>query len=309
MPWTIGIDEAGYGPVLGPLTQVAAAACLPAGDPAGWSTLAPWVRRHAERDKTRHPIDDSKLVHSGPHGLKRLEAALAAFVGLRETTLGGWLGEVALPHVVTDLQGEAWFDAAEALPLHDAPPDLRPAVAGVGVELRVVAVKLVPAPVFNQIVAGSGTKATVLAIGLTGLLGAILGRLPGDDPVRVLCDKQGGRNFYGPILRAAFPGATVTCEAETAAESRYRVTGLARELAVEFRPRADGECVAVALASMAAKYLREVTMRQFNRHWQTHLAGLKATAGYPVDGERFYAEILPLLPGLNLTPDQVRRSR
>ena len=78
---------------------------------------------------------------------------------------------------------------------------------------------------------------------------------------------------------------------------------------VSFRPRADGESVAVALASMTAKYLREVSMRQFNRHWQTHLPGLKSTAGYPVDGARFYAEIAPLLAGLNLPEDAVRRSR
>ena len=50
-------------------------------------------------------------------------------------------------------------------------------------------------------------------------------------------------------------------------------------------------------------------MRQFNRHWRTHLPEIKPTAGYPVDGARFYAEIAPLLAGLNLPEDAVRRSR
>ena len=309
MPWVVGIDEAGYGPILGPLVQAAVAVKLPDADPAGWATLRPWVARHADKDKSRLLIDDSKLVHSGPHGVKKLEAGLVALLGLRDTTFGGWLEAHAVPHVVEDLQGEAWFDPAETLPLHPAPPDLRPVLADIGVELFVLAVKLVPAPSFNRTVAVSGTKATLLNIGLTGLLGAVRQRLPGFDPVEVVCDKLGGRNAYGPLLQGAFHQGWVVAELESALESRYRVESLGRDVRVSFRPRADGESIAVALASMTAKYLREVSMRQFNRHWQTHLPGLKSTAGYPVDGQRFYAEIAPLLAGLNLAEDAVRRSR
>ena len=309
MPWVVGIDEAGYGPILGPLVQAAVAVKLPDADPAGWETLRPWVARHADKDKKRLLIDDSKLVHSGPHGVKKLEAGLAALLGLRDTTLGQWLETHAVLHVVEELQGEAWYDPTETLPLHPAPPDLRPALAEIGVELFVLAVKLVPAPSFNRTVAVSGTKGTLLNIGLTGLLGAIRQRLPGFDPVEVVCDKLGGRNAYGPLLQGAFYQGWVVAEVESAPESRYRVMSLGRDVRVSFRPRADGESIAVALASMTAKYLREVSMRQFNRHWQTHLPGLKSTAGYPVDGQRFYAEIAPLLAGLNLAEDAVRRSR
>ena len=41
MPWVVGIDEAGYGPNLGPLVQTAIAVRLPDGDTAGWETLRP----------------------------------------------------------------------------------------------------------------------------------------------------------------------------------------------------------------------------------------------------------------------------
>ena len=309
MPWVVGIDEAGYGPVLGPLVQAAVAVKLPDADPAGWETLRPWIRRHAEKDKTRLLIDDSKLVHSGPHGVKKLEAGLSALLGLRDTTFGGWLDAHAVPHVVEEMQGEAWFDPTETLPLNPAPPDLRPALAEVGVELFVLAVKLVPAPSFNRTVAVSGTKGTVLNIGVTGLLSAIRQRLPGFDPVAVVCDKLGGRNAYGPLLQGAFHQGWVVAEVESAEESRYRVESLGRDVRVSFRPRADGESIAVALASMTAKYLREVSMRQFNRHWRTHLPEIKPTAGYPVDGARFYAEIAPLLAGLNLADADVRRAK
>lgn len=305
--WSVGIDEAGYGPTLGPLAQVAVAVKLPDGDPAGWETLRPLVKRHGDKDKTRLLVDDSKLVHSGKHGFAKLEAGLSALLGLRQTSVGAWLGEWALPHVVEDLSGEAWFDPGEVLPVHAEAPDLRPRLAELGVELFVLGVKLIPTPVFNQIVAGSGTKATALGIGLTGLLGAIRQRVPGFEPVRVVCDKHGGRNFYGPLLRGAFPQGWVINEVETAGESRYRVESLGREVTVSFRPGADGEGLPVALASMVAKYWREVCMRQFNRFWLAHLPGLKPTAGYPVDGERFYAAIRPAMAALGLDEGAVRR--
>jgi hypothetical protein len=42
---------------------------------------------------------------------------------------------------------------------------------------------------------------------------------------------------------------------------------------------------------MLSKYLREVLMLEFNRFWQSQVPGLKATAGYPGDAERFYTAI------------------
>ena len=49
MPWVVGIDEAGYGPNLGPLVQAAVALHLPAADPAGWDALKGTVRRAHEK--------------------------------------------------------------------------------------------------------------------------------------------------------------------------------------------------------------------------------------------------------------------
>jgi len=47
----------------------------------------------------------------------------------------------------------------------------------------------------------------------------------------------------------------------------------------------------VALASMAAKYTREALMRVFNRYWSGRVPGIRPTAGYWDDGERFVAEL------------------
>jgi hypothetical protein len=308
MIWSVGIDEAGYGPILGPVVQVALAIRLPEDDPAGYTCLAPWIARAESKDKRRLLVDDSKLVNTGKHGLKKLEAGLVGLLNLTQSTVGEWLEQHAVPFVVEELEHEAWYNPATQLPLHEhTTADLRPQLATLGIEVMILGVSLTPAPLFNRIVAGSGTKATVIGLGLSNLLRAIRHRLEGFEPVEVMCDKQGGRNFYSPLMQAAFTEGWVVTEAESATESRYRVESLGRDVRVTFRPRAESESVAVALASMTAKYVREVMMIQFNAYWRQHLPTLKPTAGYPQDGERFYREIEPLFESLKLTTEDVRR--
>ena len=82
-----------------------------------------------------------------------------------------------------------------------------------------------------------------------------------------------------------------------------------RDITVSFKPRADGENVCVALASMLAKYVREVCMKQFNEFWAKHVPGIKPTAGYPLDAKRFYAEIRPAMERLGIEPDAVWRKK
>ena len=72
--WRVGIDEAGYGPNLGPLVQASAAFRVPTPTNCLWEAFAKDARRAAGRD-ARVVVDDSKLVHAGPLGLRRLEGA------------------------------------------------------------------------------------------------------------------------------------------------------------------------------------------------------------------------------------------
>lgn len=303
MPWVVGIDEAGYGPNLGPLVQAAVALRLPDDDPAGWAHLRPHARRRGEPADGRVLVDDSKLVYAGNGGLARLERGLAAVLGLPAGPLGDWLAAVTTHHVLSDLAAECWFDGTEPVPLHPDPP------ACLGLDAKLLGVRLVPAPLFNKIVAGSGSKATVLTVGVTELLAAVRAALPPDEAVLVVCDKHGGRNCYAALLQGAFYDGWVVTEAEGADESRYRVESLGRDVRVVFRPRADADSAAVALASMACKYLREVCMRQFNRFWSRHVPDLKPTAGYPTDARRYYDAIRPAMEKLGLAEDAVWRGR
>jgi ribonuclease HII len=313
MPWVVGIDEAGYGPNLGPLVQAAVALHLPESDPAGWDALRTVVRRSHEKRDGRLLIDDSKKVYTRG-GLEALERGVWAIVAADPHSIRDFLWSCdELPPWGEDLCGEVWFDGEDVIPLHldcaaawEASGPVREALGG----RWTGDYRIVPTPRFNRIVDESGSKGTVLGRGLIELLASQVAAIPEDgEPIAFACDKQGGRNYYVPLIQEAFPNGWVIAERESAEESRYRVELLPRAVTVTFRPRADGDSVAVALASMVCKYLREVCMRQFNRFWATHVPGIKPTAGYPVDAKRFYAEIQPAMAKLGLTADQVWRKK
>jgi len=295
MPWVIGVDEAGYGPNLGPLVQAAVALFLPEEDIAGWPTMKAHVRTARGKSDGRIVIDDSKKVYTrgGLAALERTVHAVFGAPGSRRTfeacfrTLfddDGW----------ADLIAEPWFAAAEAYPLAmpcEALAELCPRWKGANSRECVAAVSLVQPRRFNRMVDETDSKAMVLSRGLVSLLERLRHVGEASEALLILCDKQGGRNYYASLVQAAFPEGWVVIECESAAESRYRVEGVGRPVTINFKPRADGDSLAVALASMLCKYVREVCMLQFNRFWASHVPGLTPTAGYPQDAKRFYEAI------------------
>jgi hypothetical protein len=305
MPWRVGLDEAGYGPNLGPLVLSSSACHVPTDTPnCLWKCLTAAVRKAEHADDGRLLIDDSKKVNQGDAGLAKLEAGVLSALAQRGesiSTVLNYLSTVALGASLDDLHAEPWFHPADPLPAAH-PADALAAIASalfdaseeMGVAWGPVRSVVIPAPTYNRLLDEWKVKSGVLATGVIALLQATLD-LPGEEPIHIAVDKLGGRHFYAPLLNEAFPGGWVRVIREGPNLCEYAIDNLSREVSIRFEPRADGGHLNVALASMAAKYLREVCMRQFNRYWLAKVPGLKPTAGYPMDASRFFADIRPKL--------------
>jgi ribonuclease HII len=302
--WIVGIDEAGYGPNLGPLVMSAVACQVGPRRARGnlWQLLADAVRSGREEKDDRLLVDDSKVVYAAGRGLAELERSVlgALWRGDGLGTLAGFVGRVC-PGGLAELQAEVWYRGTSILPGDLGADELIPPaerfdgachLAGV-TNWRVHSVVVCPAR-FNALIDRHASKGAVLADAMAHLLACSRATLPGDDPLFVYVDKHGGRNAYAAQLQDALPGGMVLALHEGAERSTYKAVGLERPVQVQFEPRADSSHFCVALASMASKYLRERLMGEFNHFWQTHVPGLAPTAGYPGDALRFYQAITPV---------------
>ena len=90
----------------------------------------------------------------------------------------------------------------------------------------------------------------------------------------VICDKHGGRDFTRRLVQHYFPEWLVEARCEGNLESRYVFGPAETRTTISFRCRGE-RALPVALASMTAKYLRELAMRAFNDYWCRQLPELR----------------------------------
>jgi ribonuclease HII len=319
MTWIIGIDEAGYGPNLGPFVMSSVACRLPdeLAERDLWSLLRPVVRRPAEPDDGRILVGDSKLIYSPARGLGHLEASVVAFHSGSSTNrlLSHYLEDISLTSPPF-LRNEPWFTGETPVPVCVEPDrclELAVRLQTVCQHQRIqrgpIRSAIICPTEFNRIVDRWDSKGAALGHALAQLLQDFFRSDASFEPVLFWIDKHGGRNTYAAMLQEAFPEGVVTANEEGHQKSTYQVHGFPREVRLTFQPRADTEHLCVALASMVSKYVRELLMREFNAFWQKHLPALKPTAGYPGDAARFYTAIRPVMEQLGIAESTMWRKR
>jgi ribonuclease HII len=313
-----GIDEAGFGPRLGPLVMSGAAfrvrddqadACL-------WHVLRETCTRKLTPKARRLAVADSKALHNGDDLalLERAALVMLAVHGDRPTSWHTLLQAVA-PHAVGPARAYPWYCTDFDLPTSDATGDVATRANAVGRNCREQSVEFLGAfcePLaeqeYNRRIAETQNKAAVnmdLAVAVTRrVLDA-----SGDPDVRVFVDRLGGRTRYAGMLQSAFPDWTVEVVNETFARSAYAISGAGRTVRIEFAVGGEDHHFATALASVYSKYVRELYMQAFNRYWSQRVQGLRPTAGYFGDAGRWLKEAGPTIRHMAVEPSVLVRSR
>ena len=299
-----GIDEAGYGPRLGPLCVglcVLRVENWQPGEPPPnlWRTLARAVCRKLGDKRKRIPIADSKILKlpngAARHPLTHLERGVLASLDPIPADDAELLSSLG-----ARLEQTPWYDGEPTpLPLANTPESirldalqLRRAMASAGVEIVTLACACVGETAFNQCVRDAGTKAAVVLDQVRDHIARCAHKATcRGEHLRVVCDRLGGRTHCRDMVAEAL-GEPVEVAEESARCSRYLA---GTHAGVLFLPEAERGHFPVALASMTAKIVRELAMMRFNRYWSRRCPGIRPTAGYWKDASRWLDEMAPLL--------------
>jgi hypothetical protein len=285
-----GIDEAGYGPLLGPLVVAGTAFRATGGSP---ETFGARVRRACSA--CRLAVGDSKRVFGPTKDLARLERPLLAFLaaaGAEPRSFDELLACVGVDPAVR--RSAPWYGGEPpAFPLRsdvdearEAGRALRAALAREDVEFAGAAADVVPESRLNAAL-DAGNKADALFAVSTSVFERVAARRRDGDPLVAVFDRHGGRQRYATSLQRRWPESLAWTVGESPRRSDYRMSlgGAAAE--VSFVVEADHEFPQVGLASMLAKYLREAFMERFNEYFARLAPGVAPTAGYVEDGRRW----------------------
>ena len=298
----IGMDEAGYGPNLGPL--LIAMTCWKTPGPPHqcdfYELLKASVAANGTARGRKLHLADSKQVNTGKEGFRSLECSALALlhclgldVGSFDELLRQLTGsDRSSPQVSVELSAP-WYAEVLPLPVAACPQQVREQAQRLqncleqsGLELLRVQVEMVEEHRFNRMVMENGdNKGRMLSRLAFRLLRANWS--PADTCATLIVgDKHGGRNRYDELLAEVLGEEMIFRLEEGQQLSRYRVGRS------ELRFQVGGERhLPVACASIIAKYLRELAMKQFNQFWNRHCPDVKPTLGYPNDARRFRTQV------------------
>ena len=315
----IGIDEAGFGPLLGPLVVSSVGFQVPTSllDANLWEALRLSVTDQRRRMGGKLLVTDSKKAYTRTTGITHLErTALAALRVAGHTPIQ--LSELAAtlcPRGYQRLLRYPWYqDLAEvAIPSNDADKTI---AAGAfqrdlekqGMILTELASQCLDVAHYNRLVDAVRNKSSVLFTATCTLIQQAMEQHQAAR-MKIVVDRQGGRVHYRRHLQQMFPAWDLSIRHEDEAHSHYLLASTNRQIDIHFCVKADQKHLPVALASMISKYLRECLVGCINRYFIAFCHDLKPTAGYWQDGQRFIQDLAVKCPQVHVDQALLVRSR
>ena len=194
-----------------------------------------------------------------------------------------------------------------AVALRIAVAMLRTALSRTGIAVRAVGVRAMEPAELNALAARIGNKATInFMLAAEHIERVRTAAARAGTWAWIALDRQGGRTTYLDQLRTSFPDASLAVLEESDETARYRLEWrstqgqAAHHAVVSFELGGEERNLPVALASMAAKFARELHMRRLNAFFARHVPDVAPTAGYVMDGRRFLEAVGPTAKRLGI---------
>ncbi|OHB55115.1 MAG: hypothetical protein A2173_04705 [Planctomycetes bacterium RBG_13_44_8b] len=344
----VGIDEAGFGPILGPLVVSSSSFLVPghfleldstglpavppndssssivgnsgqAGSPHAdlWHVLKRSVAKKRTQLSGRLLITDSKKAYSRSIGIKHLQRTVLAVLkcyGKEPATLTE-LVKLLCPDYLGQLNEYPWHKNAINREIFVDKAEITLASMVFGEDLTSNGVKFLglrscclDVAFYNKMISCMKNKANVLFSVTSQLIKNAFDNYPGED-MHIIIDRQGGRVHYREHLQRMFSEMQLCIIRETPQESIYQLITDGRIMRVHFIVGADENFLPVSLASMVSKYLRELLVDNINCYFLHLCPDIKPTAGYWKDGLRFIKDLQVKAPHVKFNSDQLIRCR
>jgi ribonuclease HII len=314
-----GIDEAGFGPILGPLVVSSSAFSLPNHFLTAdlWRILRKSVGNARKHLAGRLLITDSKKAYSKQKGIRHLQRTVLACLeclGKKPATLTELLTLLS-PDCIERLNDYPWHRNIDSFCLSTDVADMAIAsavlnedLASNGIELLELRSYCLDVAYYNKMVGSVKNKASVLFTAVSQLIKNAFDNFAGDY-LQIIVDRQGGRVRYRRNLQRMFPDMELKILRESPKASSYELKADGRQMRLHFVVGADERFFPVSLASMVSKYLRELLVDNMNRYFAGFLPDLKPTAGYWKDGLRFIEDLKKNVPHVPFDSNQLIRLR
>ncbi|MHC4122641.1 MAG: hypothetical protein ACYSSI_03630 [Planctomycetota bacterium] len=229
----IGIDEAGFGPILGPLVISSSVFSVPREllHADMWQILRKSVGKNRKHLSGRLLITDSKKAYSRSLGIKHLERTTLASIecfGKKPSTLSELLG-LLCPDSLERLKNYPWYNRAGGNALSADEADIK-IVSSVfednlalnNIELLKLQSRCLDVAYYNELVNAVKNKSNVVFSITSQLIKSALDSFT-EDELEIIVDRQGGRVRYLKNLQRMFEGMKLKILKEAADRSSYEL--------------------------------------------------------------------------------------